>query len=210
MTNNKNQRISFILPPETTLLEVINEILKKNGLEESSKDYFNKFVKGIESRTIIIRDATISLFQRKASEKTITELLGKHLKISKEKAEKIIQDVSQKLIPFAKIINSENELNNKDQVVKLKEELLKKIKADENNPISVSEEKDTHMHIKKVPITNLEKNAENIEEDIGSQEIEEDIGSQENEIIEEKNKKFGDNKFKEERKGSDTYREPVE
>ena len=42
MEKINNQRIVFNLPEDTTIVEVIDEILKNNGLEENNKEFINK------------------------------------------------------------------------------------------------------------------------------------------------------------------------
>ena len=91
------------MPEEISMVDVIEEILNRNELQETSEEFFNKDIKGIEPRKIIIRDAAISIFQKKIPENKLVELLEKHLETSKETAQKIVSEIKQKLIPYAKV-----------------------------------------------------------------------------------------------------------
>ncbi len=152
----ENQKITFTLPGDITVAEIIGEILKNNGLQESDEEFLDKFINDLESRTFIIKDATLSIVEKKIPEKKLIELLQKHLETSQENAEKIISDIKQRLIPFAKIIDLTKET--------IKEELLKKINA--NKSISEKNINEPQVpYLKKAPITNVEKNAENIKQE---------------------------------------------
>jgi len=100
-----NQRIIFDLPEYTTLLDVIDEILKNNGVEESDEEFFDKDIRGEEPRGIIIRDAALTIAEKKLPEDKLIDFLQKHLKTSKETAEKIVSDIKQKIMPFAKKVS---------------------------------------------------------------------------------------------------------
>jgi len=169
----KNHRLIFNLPYDITTIEVISEILKNNGLEESSKEYFDKSIKGIEPRKKVIKGAVVVLFEKKIPEEKLAEFLAKHLECPKETAKKIIADIKEKLIPYAKII----EIKSEEEIAKEREErrkkereagpsveelLIEKIKGEipedkvEENPQTSAET------IKKVEIEDVEENAEKL------------------------------------------------
>lgn len=163
----------FTFPGETTIIEVIDEILKNNGLTESPGEFFNKSTKGQEPRAIVVRDAAISLTRKKAPEDVIASLLQKHLATSKEVAQKIISDIKEKILPFAgrkeapeksstKIDLPEEE--KKEAFKKAKEELLRKIEINKNIP--KPEPKQAPTPYKKNPeITDVEDNAKDMEKE---------------------------------------------
>src|SRR5260221_1352002 len=104
-----NQRLIFELPEETTIVEVIENILESNNIKEDDDEYFDKVIRDEETRNIIIRDAAITIFEKKISDKKVVDLLAAHLGISKETAEKIVVEIKEKLIPFAKMADFEKE-----------------------------------------------------------------------------------------------------
>ena len=143
----KNKRIIFDLPEEITHIEVIDEILKNKGLEESAEDFYNKDIKGIEPRLIIVRDAALVLFTKTAPEKKLTELLAKHLETEHKTAENIISELKEKLLPYAKIVKEPEE-----EVEKEISEPKPEIAPAENLP-----------YAKKIEIKNVEDNAKKME-----------------------------------------------
>lgn len=105
----KTQGIILSLPGDITLTEVIDDILNRSGLPESDQEFFEKTIKGDEPRTLILRDAMITIAERKLSKEKLLNLLIKHLKTSTENAEKIFQDINLKLIPFVKVLGFSND-----------------------------------------------------------------------------------------------------
>ncbi|MDO8530299.1 MAG: hypothetical protein Q7S10_02750 [bacterium] len=190
MTKSSSQQIVFNLSEDVTLLEVIKNILENNNLKESDEDFFNKDKRGKEPRAIIIKGAAVSVFEKKVPEKKIVEFLAKHLEVSEETAEKIVGDIKQKLIPFAKIVDTE------------KEEEIQKA-AEPHPEIKIDREKIIPF-VKKVETKNVEENAkkmggnmtenkETIQADLNAQEI----------------KKVKTVLPPEEKKGPDNYRESL-
>lgn len=109
MPNNiKNKKIIFTLPENITLVETIEEILQKNGFQESNED-FDALIDDSESHAMIIKDAALIIYQKKIPESKLAGLLEKHLGTSKETTENIIQNIKQKLVPFAKEISTDEE-----------------------------------------------------------------------------------------------------
>ena len=201
MEKNNNQIIDFVLPGDITLAEVIDDILKKNGLKESLEEYYDESNKDKEPRVVIIRNAALVILQKKIPEEKLVELLQKHLETSQETAQKTVNDINQKLIPFAKIINLEKESKIEDQKEEFREKLIEKINAN-RNIATEDEEKYPLPYSKKLDITNVEENAKIIQKEKKFTE------ENKNKTIEE-TKKFGDNKFANEKKDQDTYREPI-
>ncbi|MSU54880.1 MAG: hypothetical protein EXS48_03580 [Candidatus Staskawiczbacteria bacterium] len=151
----ENNKISFIIPEETSMAEIIDKILKNNGLEESDEDFFDKTIGDIESNIAIIRDATITTAKNKLPESKVIELLQTHLNIPKQTAEKILQDIKQKLIPFAKI----KDVGINEGKEKFREELLNKIR-DNVSPTGPEIKLGIPApYEKKPPVIDVEKNA---------------------------------------------------
>ena len=171
-TDTKN--IVFNLPENITSADIISQLLKSNGLEESDEEFFNKDAEGIEPRFVIVRDAVRTMVEKKIPDEELIGILSKHLEIKKEVAENIIKNIREKLIPFAKVVDSQEESgeprkpkakdeeNRKEAFRKAKEELLRKI----GKNIPTPEEKKAPLPYKKAPdITNVEANAKNMAED---------------------------------------------
>lgn len=151
---NTNLKVIFDLPEDISTISIIDEILRDNGLAENAKEFLEKDDNGEEPRLIIVWDSTIVMAQKRIPEEKIIELLAKHLKTSQETARKIVSDIKEKLIPFAKI---ENQGGN------FQEELLNKIRG--NAPVIEPEKKLPVPNIKKRSIIDVDKNAEKIKLD---------------------------------------------
>lgn len=197
MKSENEKIISFVLPEDITVIEIIDNILKNNNLEESDDEFIDKDERGIKPRLIILRDAAIDIFQKEISDKKIVELLAKQLDTSKQVAENIIKDINEKLIPYAKIIDltkeaeteskqKEEEKDNYDKE-KYRQDLLRKI-SPTSVPIKEIEEI-LPPKVKKPETADVEKNAEKI------QHTKERISEKEEPQKQEK---------------KDTYREPVD
>ena len=169
-----NQKIIFDFPEDISIVDITDQILGGNGFKESSEEFFDKNTKGIEPLALIIRDAALALFEKKIPKDKLAGILAKHMKISGEVAEKIVEDINIKLVPFAKIIDLTaktaekqapeimSEQAKKEAFARAKEDLLKKIGGQKSIPVQEKVE----MPYKKAPdITNVEKNAKQIEQE---------------------------------------------
>ncbi len=67
--NNQNQRVTFLLPGDITIIDVISDILKKNGLEETSDEFCKKLDRKEVPRLSIRRNAARERAKNKLSEK---------------------------------------------------------------------------------------------------------------------------------------------
>ncbi len=179
----QNQRITFILPDDTTLTDILDQILEDNNLSESTEEYYKKSISGKESRVIILKDTAVTLVGKKIPESKLIEFLAKHLEIPMENAQKIIQQINEKLIPYAKIIDLDKEekdqklsqpenIENSEQTkreafAKAKEELFKKIgvgkPVEEEGPGDRVQGLETLPYEKTPEIKNVEKNAKAIQ-----------------------------------------------
>jgi hypothetical protein len=101
---NDNQKIIFELPENTNAGEIIFEILENNGLEYSSNDDLSKSLEKI----VIINAAAKDIFERKISEDDTLSLFTRKLKISEPEAKKLLKELKEKLLPFAKKITIAN------------------------------------------------------------------------------------------------------
>lgn len=196
----RNNEIYFQTPEDTSIVDFIYDILDKNNLREPIHAWLKRD-NTKESRVIIIRDAALVLFQKKIPEEKLVEFLAKHLEASKETAEKVVQDIKEKLIPYTKTADLSKNPQNGDQKEKYREELLKKINANRNIP--TPEEKETSPpYYKKIEIADVEKNAENMRKEGKN------ITTEEKSKFPQKNE--ADQKSSTQNNNSDTYREPIE
>lgn len=197
-----NKTIIFNLPGETVLADVFDEILNNNGLEETTDDFLKSIENNQEPRVLLLIDVAKTIFQKKIPKDKTVELLQKHLEISKEKAEKLVIDIEQKIIPYVK------EISNKEGEEDLKEKLsaqdfiLEKIR--ENAPSKIVNQEDGLLKekVKMVEIKNVEKNAENIKKTLTRGNIVPKMPVTQN-FGEELNRDIKDKK-------KDVYREPIE
>ena len=95
------QRIIFILPEDITSTQIITDILNNNGITNLSDDIGNK---NITPRIVTVNRATKDFFDKKITEEKMSELFQKELGVTKEKSTNIINNLKEKLIPFAKKI----------------------------------------------------------------------------------------------------------
>lgn len=140
------KQIVFQLPENTYLFEMIDEILKKNNLEQTPKDFFSP--SNAESRSHIIKDSAIILYQKKVPEDKLADFLEKHLKTSKENVKKVIIDIKEKLVPYIKVID----------VIEEKEEE----KREFQKPLPPPQPEVLPPGVKKVDIKDVEENAEQL------------------------------------------------
>jgi len=112
----ENTKTTFLLPEDLTILDVIFEILKNNNLEETESEMVKKVSQNQPSNFIIVREIASSLAGKKVSEKDASLGLQEQLKITDGTAKKIISDINQKLMPYAKTINFVQEENKKIQI----------------------------------------------------------------------------------------------
>lgn len=166
MKKNLNQRMAFVLPEGVTVVDVIDEILTNNNIGESDDEYFNKSAQGKEPRLLITRDAAVVLFEKKVPENKLVELLAKHLETSKETAQKIIADIKQKLIPYAKKVPLVEGKPKATAEPTAQELLIEKIKGGGNTEYRTqkTEEQDETVGVKKVEVKDVEESAEKLKQ----------------------------------------------
>lgn len=157
----ENKRIFFNLPGEITLREVVDEILRNNSLETNRRT-----TEGGESKVAIIRDAARILFQRKVPQEKLAEFLTSHLGTSPETAQKIIGEINQKLIPFAKFVEERDETPNPSAIQEkgntAQKVILEKIKG-KSVPPPPRPKKPLPAGVKEPTTANVEENAKLME-----------------------------------------------
>ncbi len=121
INTTNNQRIIFLLPEDVTMDEIIFSILKNNELEETSEEACEKSIKGELSRLIIIRDVARDLAEKKVSERDLIQSLRNQLEIPEEKAEKLVSNIKERIIPFAKeVMETESNMPQKESNIATK------------------------------------------------------------------------------------------
>jgi hypothetical protein len=150
------EKLLFNLPSNITLEESISQILENSGLEESRQEALKKSQEGKESRATIVKDAATAMAKKLIPKEKLVELLQKHLETNKEIAEKIVADIASTLIPSAKIAETSKNQYSKEH---FQEELLNKVRQSANIPVE-SEPEPPASYIKKVPVVDVEKNAQ--------------------------------------------------
>jgi len=179
-----NQEIEFEMPGDVSVVVAINDILRKNGIKKNAINWLDwaEGKEDKESQVVIVRDTALIMAQKRIPEEKLAEFLQKHLETSKETAEKIIQDIKLKIVPFAKIVDLEKE-----------RELLP-------------------PGVKKIEVANVEENAKKMQKEKKFTEENKSKIIEESSLAEAEydKEKLKINKFTTEKKGPDTYREPVE
>jgi len=181
----KNLRVIFTQEADLALVD----ILKENDLQESDEEFFNKLENNQEPKETITRGAVATIARKTIPDEKTIELLTKHLDISHEKAEKIVYDIKEKLLPLLKIYPDEkfDDYNFREKVSEeifgsentvieyekedFQKELLNKIKGGaaeiassrlSDAPRNDEQEEIPEPNIKNVPVADVDKNAEEI------------------------------------------------
>ena len=110
---DNNQTVIFLLSEEATPAEIILDILKKNEINDPTDDFEDE---SKTPRLVIVNEATKDFFEKKITEEKMSELFQNELKISKETAMGIINDIKVRLIPYAKKILNEPAVEKKLEV----------------------------------------------------------------------------------------------
>jgi len=137
--DNIRSTIDFSFPDDKSVVEVINEILKKNGLGQSFEDLETHK----ESNIKMIHDASLVLFHKRMSEDTVSALLAKHLNTSAEKVKNIVAEIKVKIIPYitVSIVNPvKKSMDTPDGRV-----MERKIKNVEENAKELKEQRETSV-----------------------------------------------------------------
>lgn len=106
MTNNNDENCEIIFEGESDPMDIISEILKNNGLEETDEEYLEKTDQGKTPKTDIIYSTTKDLFRGKVSEKDLISSLKSQLETSEETAKNIVLDIKKRLLLMAKKVAS--------------------------------------------------------------------------------------------------------
>jgi len=152
MNQQKNIRVLFT--PKADL--VFFEIIKKYNIRESDKKLHEKYAKGEETYSKIMKDTVKTMATGVIPEEKLVELLEKHLGVSKDIILNIIQDIKNKLLPLLLIYPNEKF----DDPV-FREEISKKIFGED----SIFKKEIPLYSVKKVEIKNVEENAKNLEKE---------------------------------------------
>lgn len=151
-TNNK--QIIFDFPDNISIIDIINNILKNNGLQESYETWLEKDTGNEESKTYIIKDAALVIFEKKIPEEKLVQLLQKHLETTKTIAEKVITDIKEKIIPYVK--EEFIQLPQEKYLSPTQKLIIEKIKY---NP-QIKKDLPLEETIKDIKIKSVEENAE--------------------------------------------------
>lgn len=98
-----NKKLVFEIPGEETTADIIYSILNNNSLSETEAESVDKSIKGIKSRFKILKEVAYKFAEDKNGVDA-SKALQTQLGIQEQTANKIISDINQKLIPYAKVI----------------------------------------------------------------------------------------------------------
>lgn len=182
-------------------------LLKKYNLEENEDQSFEYLEKGLEPREVMIKKTIRAFAGGVILEKDLIDSFKKITKSDQDMAEKISKDIIENLIPLLDKVPEDQ----------LSQYNLKKEQKAPRKPTKLQVEKEIPL-VKKVNVTSVEENAINIREGkkFANQEESEPTPLEKFEQLdkaaelepgEKTTKKFGENRFREEKKGPDKYRE---
>ena len=142
MQSNKN--ILVIFPNEAKL--IFSKILEKNNLQETDQEFYDYLDSSKETRRMIIRDAVRIMAKKILPEEKLIELLTNHLKVQRDFAVELMQEIKTQLLPLLLVFPEE-----KLQDPVFQDEISQKVSGTEkfNPPTGV----------KPIDIKNVEKNA---------------------------------------------------
>jgi len=102
MEDNSNKKYEIIFEGENDPIDIISEILKNNGLEETDDEYLEKIEQGKTAKTDILYETTKKLAKGDLSEKDLISFIKNQMGISEEIATNIMSEIQKKLLPIAK------------------------------------------------------------------------------------------------------------
>lgn len=94
--SNQNPKLLLTFPENSA--QIITEILKKYGLEESSEEFFEGWRTGKKDRGEILVDLLIKMSEANLSVSELADLAKKELNITAQKAQKIIEDLNREIL----------------------------------------------------------------------------------------------------------------
>jgi len=216
MEEQKNIRVVFTEKAES----VFSDLLKNNNIKEDDEELLNEINEEQETPTVIVKNTVISIAKKILPEKSIVESLQKNLQVPENTAKKIVDDIKNKLLPLLLVYPDEkfNDPNFREEISKkvfeseekvpknqkgnFQEELLEKVKAGQGvSKLEPVKQETPVLYVKEVPITDVDKNAENMRKQ-GENSITED-----RDILPKKNTNQEPHP---QNKKQDTYREPIE
>lgn len=95
------QRIIFDTPNDTMPSDIIINTLEKNGVKDPYEGLLDE---NAIPKIVIVDNAAKDFFTKKISEEEMVLLFQDKIKVSKESASGIVNDIKKMLIPFAKLI----------------------------------------------------------------------------------------------------------
>lgn len=172
---------------------IFDIILEKYGLTETEEDIQKQIEINIDSRRTTLRKAISEFAKKNILEEEFYNLSEKKLLIKKPDAENLLREIKEKLLPQLLVHPSERFI---DPV--FREEVSKKAfnESEKNNPPT--------PYIKNPTIQNVEENAKVSDQTKKFSEETKKI------IQNVEERKIPENKPENEKKSSDTYREPIE
>ncbi len=147
MDEQKKIRVLFTDKAEL----IFSEIIKKYNLQERDEELYKKYAEGKEGQVKIIRDAVKTIAKKIIPDEKLAELLEKHLRVSRDIINKMIQDIKSNLLPLL-LMFPEEKFN--DPI--FREEISKKVFGEEKGTIL--------PYDKKIEIKDVDKNAEKIKQ----------------------------------------------
>ncbi len=190
---------------------VVDEIVKTHSLQQTDDEIAQVYREKKLPKVVILYRLIKDLLRENISTQEFLDKLRKDLNISPEATGALAKDIMQKLIPLLDKV-PEDELDayrtKKDEEERgeqggdLAQEILRKINIQRGIPVTEPEEQANP--VKRVTTSNVEENAKNMPKN-------QDYNPPKEVPIETPEEKFKkDEKFVDEKKGPDDYREPIQ
>lgn len=177
---------------------ILYDIMTKYSLKESDDERINKLMRNKLSNEVILDHEIKNFLKKELSFDQFIKILEANLEIDYQSAENLAKDIKEVLLQFIDLVPEDQleEYNEKHDKGKLKNPTL-------NNESNVN-------YIKKIDIKNVEENAEISQQNkLYTDDVKKVIQEVSQENLPEK-EKLGENRFEDEKKGPDSYREPIE
>lgn len=158
MDNNVKEEIFF---SNENIFEIIAEILSKNGLEETVEDAAEKD----DSLILFVFDLIKDLLKEKISEKDFINSLQTNLKISIDASNNILEDVKEKIFPYAEKIKIGGQSQEENLIIvappKIDQNVIERLSTEEPTLL----EKEKTIERKRRTIKNIIKPSEIVKKD---------------------------------------------
>jgi len=108
MDNTSQPNQDSEMTSDVDIPSIILELIEKYGLTETDDDFFRKLESNEQSIEGIIADTIRDLIDKKISLIDMSQMFRRKLELSENKAEELIKDIKEEILPHIEITSSDN------------------------------------------------------------------------------------------------------